>query len=89
MADNREIIELKRKILELEKLRNDCTLTNEIKDLLNKSIALNEEISEKFKVFSEKYEISKLDKSILIISEIKWVISILIIFFTLFFYWIK
>ncbi|MCT7909136.1 hypothetical protein N5915_06140 [Arcobacter lacus] len=46
MSDTQKIEELEKKVLELEKLKDNCTLTNDIKVSLTKYIKSNEEIKE-------------------------------------------
>lgn len=63
MSDNQRIIELERKVLELGKLREKCTLTNDIKISLTKYIESNEEfkknIEEKIDENNKKQNIDK------------------------------
>lgn len=82
MSDSEKIKELEKKVLELEKLKEQCSLTNEIKDLLNKSIGFNEELK---KIVDETISAKKSNFFLIIelIKDIKWIVLIIILAFML------
>ncbi len=86
MFNSGKIKELERKILELEKLNEKCTLTNEIKISLIKYIESNEKFKKALeKKVDENISINK-SKFLLIIElikDIKWIILIIILVFIL------
>ncbi len=86
MSDSEKIKELEKKVLELEKLKEQCILTNDIKTSLIKYIESNEKLKEELeKTVDENISINK-SKFLLIIElikDIKWIILIIILVFIL------
>lgn len=82
MSDSEKIRELENKVLELEKLKEQCNLTNEIKDLLNKNIGFYEELK---KIVDETIFTKKSNFFLIIelIKDIKWIVLIIILVFML------
>lgn len=84
MSDNVKIKELERKVLELEKLNDKCTLTNDIKISLIKYIESNEKFKKKLKKKVDENICIKKARFFLIIElikDIKWIILIIILVF--------
>lgn len=59
MSDNQKILELEKKVSELERLNEKDILTNEIKDLLNKNIEFNEDLKKIVNENKEKLNINE------------------------------
>ena len=84
--NNQKIIELERKVLELEKLNEKFTLINDIKTSLTKCIESNEKFKEELeKKVDENISINKSNFLLIIelIKDIKWIILIIILVFML------
>ncbi len=86
MSDSEKIKELEKKVLELEKLKEQCGLTNEIKISLIKYIESNEKFKEALK--KKVDENISINKSIFfwiieLIKDVKWVILIIVLVFML------
>jgi hypothetical protein len=86
MSDSEKIKELEKKVLELEKLKEQCGLTNEIKISLIKYIESNEKFKEALKKkVDENISINKSKFFLIIelIKDVKWVILIIVLVFML------
>lgn len=86
MSDSEKIKELEKKVLELEKLKEQCILTNDIKTSLIKYIESNEKLKEELeKTVDENISINKSKFFLIIelIKDVKWIILIIILVFIL------
>gem|GEM_PF-3585192 len=86
MSDSVKIKELERKILELEKLNEKCTLTNDIKISLIKYVESNEKFKEELKKKVDENICIKKARFFLIIElikDIKWIVLIIVLVFML------
>lgn len=81
MSDSEKIKELEKKVLELEKLKEQYTLTNEIKDLLNKNIILSEDLKKIVDENKEKQNINKKNWWEYFIRPITIILYILLVWF--------